>query len=116
MEESKLRTADGLCRLISIYSILSWRIFWMTMLNRDTKQISPKGALTANEIKILDHLKPDRNNAPRTLSNYIIKIAKLGGYLARASDPPPGNQVIWRGMEKLVNIQIGFELGKLVGN
>lgn len=116
VEESKLRTADGLCRLISIYSILSWRIFWMTMMNREAKQVSPKVALTNDEIKILDHLKPDRNKAPRALSNYIVKIAKLGGYLARNSDPPPGNKVIWRGMEKLAMIQIGFELGKLVGN
>ena len=116
IEESKLRTADGLCRLISIYSILAWRIFWMTMMNRETRSISPKVVLTADEIKILDHLKPDREKTPRTLSKYLLKIAKLGGYLARNSDPPPGNKVIWRGMEALIHIQIGFELGKLVGN
>ena len=27
----------------------------------------------------------------RTLSHYLTKIARLGGYLARANDPPPGN-------------------------
>jgi hypothetical protein len=116
IEESKLRTAEGLCRLISIYSILAWRIFWMTMMNREAQSISPKAVLTEDEIQILDHLKPDRENTPRTLSKYILKIAKLGGYLARNSDPPPGNKVIWRGMEALTHIQIGFELGKLVGN
>ena len=116
IEESKLRTAEGLAKLISIYSILSWRIFWMTMMNRETEEISPKIALTRDEIQILDHLKPGPGKAPKTLSSYITKIARLGGYLARASDPPPGNKVIWRGMEKLAMIQIGFELGKLVGN
>jgi hypothetical protein len=116
IEESKLRSADGLAKLISIYSILSWRIFWMTMMNRETEGISPKAALTHDEIKILDHLKPGPSKAPKTLSTYLTKIARLGGYLARASDPPPGNKVFWRGMEKLAMIQIGFELGKLVGN
>lgn len=116
VEESKLRSADGLAKLISICSILSWRIFWMTMLNREAEEMSPKVALTRDEIKILDHLKPEPNNTSKNLSSYITKIARLGGYLARASDPPPGNKVIWRGMERLAMIQIGFELGKLVGN
>src|SRR2546421_140831 len=35
-EESKLRTADRLVNLIAMFCILSWRIFWMTMLNRST--------------------------------------------------------------------------------
>ena len=52
-----------------------------------------------------------------TLSSYLIRMAQLGGYLARASDPPPGNTVIWRGMSHLTNIEIGFTLGaQLVGN
>ena len=88
----------------------------MTMVGRETRVISPKVVLTADEIKILDHLKPDRESTPRTLSKYILKIARLGGYLARTSDPPPGNKVIWRGMEALIHIQVGFEFGTLVGN
>lgn len=53
-----------------------------------------------------------------TLSFYLTKLARLGGYLARASDPPPSNIVIWRGLSRLVDIEIGAELGatKLVGN
>jgi hypothetical protein len=34
-------------------------------------------------------------------------IARLGGYLARANDPPPGNMVIWRGLSRLANIEFG---------
>jgi hypothetical protein len=33
-EEAKLRTAERLVNLIAILTILSWRIFWITMLNR----------------------------------------------------------------------------------
>ena len=33
-EEAKLRTAERLVNLIAILCILSWRIFWITMLNR----------------------------------------------------------------------------------
>ncbi|MEO6817922.1 MAG: hypothetical protein ABI177_14610 [Edaphobacter sp.] len=51
------------------------------------------------------------------LSNYTIKLARLGGYLARAGDSPPGNMVVWRGLFRLTDLHLGFLLGaQLVGN
>ena len=41
----------------------------------------------------------------------MVQLARLGGYLARASDPPPGNTVIWRNMARLTDIELGFSLG-----
>jgi len=53
----------------------------------------------------------------KKLSAYIIKLARLGGYLARAHDGPPGNTVIWRGISRITDIQLGFLLGaRFVGN
>ena len=36
--------------------------------------------------------KPEAGTA--TVSDYLIKIARLGGYLNRASDPPPGSAIV----------------------
>lgn len=119
-EEAKLRTAQRLANLISVYCILSWRVFWMTMLNRSSPVASPALALTGAEIDLLDHLVKDKDKVPlrrRTLSHYLTKIARLGGYLARASDPPPGNTVMWRGLSRLTDIALGATVGvKHVGN
>ena len=112
-EESKLRTAERLVNLIATFCIMSWRIFWMTMLNRSTEEISPKFALTPLEIDLLDRLVEDKTTTiPRQkcLSHYLTKIAQLGGYLARAHDPPPGNVVMWRGLARLTDIELGFAL------
>lgn len=112
-EESKLRTADRLANLISVFCILSWRVFWMTMLNRTAPDAPPQMALTDGEIRVLDHLVPDsakNRRRRRTLSHYLTKLARLGGYLARASDPPPGNIVMWRGLSRLTDIQIGVDI------
>ncbi len=38
------------------------------------------------------------------------KIARLGGWLARAGDPPPGDVVLWRGMARLTDIVLGATL------
>ncbi len=115
-EESKLRTAERLVNLISIFCIVSWRNFWMTMINRTSPHAPPTIALTQDECIILDGLVKDSGET-KTLSDYIRKLAQTGGYLARRSDPPPGATVIWRGLSRLVDIQLGFTMGrKLVGN
>lgn len=117
-EESKLRTAQRLTNLISLFCILSWRVFWMTMLNRSAPDAPPTLALTATEIGVLDRLVNNKPKArQKTLSHYLIKIARLGGYLARASDPPPGNTVMWRGLSRLTDIALGATVGgEFVGN
>lgn len=118
-EDARLRTAERLVNLIAILCILSWRIFWITMLNRTTPEAAPSDAFTELDQYLLDELLPDQARSPRTpsVAGYIIKLAKLGGYLARAHDPPPGNTVIWRGLSRLTDIELGIMIGvQLVGN
>jgi Transposase DNA-binding len=117
-EESKLRTADRLANLMAIFCIMSWRVFWLTMLNRTAPNAPPTIAMAKAEIELLDMLVADAGNRrcrPGTLSFYLTKLARLGGYLARVSDPPPGNMVIWRGLSRLTDIEIGVEIG-VAGN
>ncbi|UWU68180.1 IS4 family transposase [Bradyrhizobium sp. NC92] len=111
-EDSQLRTAQRLTNLISVFCIVSWRIFWMTMLNRSAPNASPEFALTKAEIQLLDRLVKDKNpgSKRKTLSHYLIKIARLGGYLARANDPPPGNLIMWRGLSRFIDIATGAKL------
>ena len=114
-EEVKLREAQRLINLLSIFCILSWRIFWMTMINRVSPNGSPELILTEEEINVidmLDHKVPGR--CKRVISEYILKLAKLGVYVARAHDPPPGNMVIWRGLKKLNDIILGYNIGRSV--
>jgi hypothetical protein len=112
-EDARLRTAERLAKLIAVFCILSWRIFWMTMLNRSAPDVTPELALTDIEVALLDRLVPDKAHTPpatRTLASCLTKIARLGGYLARAGDPPPGNTVMWRGPSRLTDITLGASL------
>jgi hypothetical protein len=116
-EESMLRSADRLANLISVLCIVSWRIFWLTMVSRASPQMPGEVALTLQEMQRLDELVKDTPKTSRAapLARYTVKIAQLGGYLARASDPPPGHTVIWRGLRRLIDIQLGFDLAKNCG-
>jgi hypothetical protein len=115
-EESRLRTADRLVNLLAILSILSWRVFWMTMFGRTAPEASPKLGFTPLELKLLDAAVTDKILRQRSFADYLNKLARLGGYLSRSHDPPPGNQVVWRGLGRLTDMALGALLSaKLVG-
>jgi len=118
-EDSKLRTAERLLRLLAVFCVLSWRIFWMTMINRCASSAPAAAVFSAVERWLLDHLVPDRGHErskSTSLPKYITKVARLGGYLARAGDPPPGNLVMWRGLSRFTDIELGFCMARIVGN
>jgi hypothetical protein len=94
-EESKLRTAERLVNLISVFCILSWRVFWLTMMNRVTPDGPPKLALTDLEIELLDHFVKDNDKTtPRakTLSHYLTKIVGVTASPSETSWQNPGNR------------------------
>jgi hypothetical protein len=108
-EASKLRAAERIVNLIAVFCILNWRIFWMTMMNRVASAVAPTIALTEVATRVLDWLFPDRSSnqrRPVTLACYLTKAARLGGYLARAKDPPPGNALMSRGMSRLNDVEL----------
>ncbi|MES2362635.1 MAG: IS4 family transposase [Pseudomonadota bacterium] len=113
-EDSRLRTAQRLTNLIALLCILGWRIFWLTMMNRAAPEAPARLAFTPIEVELLDKLRPvprtKAHHSKPSIASCLIQLARLGGYLARASDPPPGNTVIWRGMARLTDIELGFTL------
>jgi hypothetical protein len=119
-EQARLRTAPRLVNLLAVFRILSWRVFWLTMTHRIDADANPELVFTNLELRILERWvadKPAAQSQKPFLSHYPIKLARLGGYLARKSDPPPGNETVWRGLTRLVDIQLGVIMGtEIAGN
>jgi hypothetical protein len=113
-EELQLRTAQRIVNLLGVFCIIGWRIFWMTMLRRVTRCSPPTLAFTPVEIELLSRTAARSRGHAReqcqSLEGCLLQLARLGGYLNRASDGPPGNTVMWRGMSRLTDIALGYEL------
>lgn len=110
-ENAKLRTAERLTNLIAVFCIIAWRVFWLTMVNRTNPKTPADAVFTEAELAILNRLTGDvAKSPPKNVAHYLLVVAKLGGYLARKSDGPPGNTVMWRGLTRLTDIHMGFEL------
>src|SRR5271166_5970861 len=113
------RGVEAANRGMAVLCVVSWRIFWMTMISRAAPKASPKLIFTSLELRLLDLLVKDGlfGTHEQTLSAYITKLAKLGGYLARANDSPPGNLVVWKGLSRLTDIELGATMAaQVVGN
>lgn len=116
-EESQLRTAERVVKLIAVLCIVGWRVFWLTMIQRNHEQTSANIALTALEQDVLRRYAMDRQaSVPHKhdmgLHESIIALARLGGYLNRKTDRPPGTMVIWRGLRRLEDMLTGYNLSR----
>jgi hypothetical protein len=118
-EESRLGTAQRLANLIVVFCILSWRIFWLTMMNRAVPDgftntgIHPSGNSSARSTG-----ESQRHAASTNKINFGLpdQDRETRG-LSRACRRAPGNAVIWRGSSRLTDIELGFALrARLVGN
>jgi len=110
IEDVRLTTADRLANCIALACVTAWRIFWMTMLGRTEPATAPGSVFTEAELILLDRTTPAApQHQQRDLAFYTKAVARLGGYLARRHDPPPGTIVLWRGFARLADLVIGFE-------
>jgi hypothetical protein len=111
-EDSRLRSAERIANLLALFCIIAWRILWLTQAHRTHPETAPQAALRDREILILDRLIPSAQaDEPqgKTLATYVRKLARLGGHLGRSHDPPPGAMVLWRGLSRLADIELGWD-------
>ena len=101
-EHAAFRSACRLQRSVTINAVIAWRIMLMTLLGRDVPECPAELIFTDHEITFLEdyaatfHLQP-----PDNLAAAVLLVAIFGGYQNRKHDPPPGNEIMWRGLERL---------------
>ena len=103
-EKAQLRTAERLKKHTVLRSIVAWRLFWLGRLRELDEQVSSELVLSKEEYTLLYRKANKTKSAPATpptAAEAYLWIAKLGGYIGRPSDPPPGVTSIWRGWQRL---------------
>lgn len=112
VEESQLTGANSLKALVGILSVVAVRLLDMKLLaaSEPDTPLAPE-TLHSAALTILDK----KFGAPKTGWTYLtilVAIARLGGFLARKGDGPPGWISIWRGWHTLTVMVQGFLLAQ----
>ncbi|MCA1600332.1 MAG: IS4 family transposase [Acidobacteria bacterium] len=102
VEEPAHRDSECLMRLVAINMVIAWRIQLMTLLGREVPELPLELLFSDLEIEVMRrYCNSQRVRVPATLGEGVLLVAKLGGYLGRKHDGPPGAEVLWRGSRKL---------------
>lgn len=113
VETCRLGTADRLIRYLTVMSIVAWRLFMITLIARTNPSLPCSQFLSELEWTVLaTKCSPNRTppaSSP-TMAEALVQIAKLGGYLARNGDGPPGTLALWRGWKRLTDLTEGWSL------
>lgn len=112
VEALQLDTAFRLRKALATYSIVAWRLMWLTYRARLTPDESCEVVLQPTEWRLLRRkfIPKSRSKKPPTLRQAMLWIAQLGGFLARKGDGEPGLKTLWRGLTKLHTLIEGAQL------
>ncbi len=111
IEDLGHETAERLRRAIAINLVIAWRIMLMTLMGRETPELPAEVLFSDIEIRTLRAFaKKKRMTLPSQLGEAVHLVAKIGGYLGRNNDPPPGHQLLWQGYTEFQFMCLGFAL------
>lgn len=99
IEDLQLETSDRLANAIATYSVIAWRLTWLTYQAREQPNIPCTAVVTTDEWEILWCLENRRSKPPKkepTLKEVVYLLGRLGGYIG-PKDGNPGVKTLWIG-------------------
>jgi hypothetical protein len=107
VERLQFDDAHALQNALALYSIVAWRLLWLTYTARQQPQIPATELLPPLELQVLEQA----TQAPVASAREAIRaIAQLGGFPTNPSAKEPGVKVLWRGLRRLEAMVEGWLL------
>lgn len=110
LEKSQLASARKLMALAGILSIVA---AWLVGLKLQARVAEPLPLRPADADAVTLAVLTRKVGVPKegwTARSLLVALARLGGYLGRKGDGPPGWLTIWRGWQRLVPLTEGYRL------
>lgn len=114
----RIRSAERPTSLLSVLRVIGWRVFWLTLVNRTSRETPAEVTLSREEVEVLDRLAGDPTTTARpTADHYCVGLPQHGCDLACPRELPPRNMVLRRGLTRHMDVHLGVNLsGRVVGD
>jgi hypothetical protein len=104
IRDRQLETADRLETCLGLDMVVAWRIYYLTMLGRETPMAPCTVFFNDIEWKALycyANKTPIVPDEPPTIGEAIKMLARIGGHLGNIIYRPVGPQILWRALLRL---------------
>ena len=112
IEELQFETYDRFCKAITMYSIVASRVLYTQYYEKEHPEENAEDIFSKEEIRMLCLKAKKKLPYTMTIHEAVVATAKIGGYLARKGDSPPGIKTLWIGFQALQYLVEGMLLGK----
>jgi hypothetical protein len=116
VEDLQLETAERLQRALVLYSAVAVRVVALRDLSRQQPDAPCTVLLDEDEWRVLwlkiHRRTPTAKTPTPTLREAVLWIGRLGGHLNRRRDGPPGVRTLWRGLQTLEIMLVGYRAAR----
>jgi hypothetical protein len=112
VERLQFEEAHTLKNALALYSIVAWRLLWLTYTAREQPQAPATELLPPLELRVLAEAT---QAAVSTAREAIRALAQLGGFPLNPAAKEPGVKVLWRGLRRLEAMVEGWVLALQAG-
>jgi hypothetical protein len=117
VERLQLDTAERLATALAVYGQVAARVLRLLYLSRQQPETPAVTEFSPEELVVLEGYQrtPSRGGPAepvQTVGQAVRLVARLGGHLGRKGDGPPGAKVLWRGLQALHDMVLGFRIGQ----
>jgi hypothetical protein len=113
IEKLKYQKLDRYLTAFALLSIVAWRVEHLKSAARAEPNATCEKYFRQEQwvpLYLFANKTAEVPATPPTMAEFLILMAKLGGYINRKSQGPPGSTTIWRGMARFETIVDAYKI------
>lgn len=108
-EDLRFETLPPLLAALAILSVVAVRVLSLRWARDGRGDEGAEAVASPIEVEVVKKATGYRGRS-MSVRQFVDAVAKLGGYLGRKGDGPPGWRTLWRGWQRLADMIAGIEL------
>jgi hypothetical protein len=112
IEGQRFKTAAALTAALAILAVVAVRLLQLRYARDEQPQADASEAATVEEIEMAAKATKFPGST-MTVKQFVDCVARLGGYLGRTCDGPPGWRSLWRGHQRLADLLLGQRFSQI---
>jgi Transposase Tn5 dimerisation domain len=108
-EQRRFETAERMETAVAVLAVVAVRVLQLRLALDAQPEAPAEQVASAAEVGVLRRWL---HHAQKrfTVADFVRAVARLGGFLGRTGDGPPGVRSLWRGYQRLQDRVLGFHL------